>query len=288
MTRLVFGKTGQVATELQRQADVVALGRDEADLADPASCVAAIKAHAPRAVINAAAYTAVDRAEDEEALAQTINADAPIAMAQACAALGIPFVTISTDYVFDGRGSDPWRPNDPTGPLGAYGRTKLAGENGVRAAGGRFAILRTSWVFSAHGNNFVKTMLRLGTERDRLTIVGDQIGGPTAAGDIAAACLKVADALGQSALATGLDIPGTYHFSGAPEVSWADFATEIFHQAGITCDVVAIPSSDYPTTAARPFNSRMACSTTQDAFGIPRPDWKQSLSLVLADLSESI
>jgi dTDP-4-dehydrorhamnose reductase len=131
-------------------------------------------------------------------------------------------------------------------------------------------------------------MLRLGTERDRLTIVGDQIGGPTAAGDIAAACLKVADALGQSALATGLDIPGTYHFSGAPEVSWADFATEIFHQAGITCDVVAIPSSDYPTTAARPFNSRMACSTTQDAFGIPRPDWKQSLSLVLADLSESI
>lgn len=131
-------------------------------------------------------------------------------------------------------------------------------------------------------------MLRLGAERDRLTIVGDQIGGPTAAGDIAAACLKMADALGQNAPATGTNMSGTYHFSGAPDVSWADFATEIFHQAGITCDVVAIPSSDYPTPAARPFNSRMACNTTPDTFGIFRPDWKQSLSLVLADLKKSI
>lgn len=283
MTILVFGSTGQVATELQRQADVVALGRDEADLSDPATCVAAIKAHAPRVVINAAAYTAVDRAEEEQALALSINADAPIAMAQACAELGIPFVTISTDYVFDGLGTDPWQPGDTTGPLGAYGRTKLVGEDGVRAAGGTFAILRTSWVFSAHGNNFVKTMLRLGAERDRLTIVGDQIGGPTAAADIAAACLRIADTLTKDPNATG-----TYHFSGAPDVSWAEFATEIFTQANITCDVAPIPSSDYPTPAARPFNSRMDCSTTKAVFGIDRPDWRESLSAVLTDLDKGI
>ena len=283
MTILVFGKTGQVATELQRQANVIALGRDEADLSDPAACAAAIKAHKPTAVINAAAYTAVDRAEEEEALAQTINADAPASMAQACAALGIPFVTISTDYVFAGYGTQPWGPDDATGPLGAYGRTKLAGEEAVRAVGGTSAILRTSWVFSAHGNNFVKTMLRLGAERDKLTIVGDQIGGPTAAADIAAACLRMADVLQNDASKAG-----AYHFSGAPDVSWAEFATEIFSQAGLSCEVAPIPSSDYPTPAARPLNSRMDCSATEAAFGIIRPDWRASLAQVLKDLDKDI
>jgi dTDP-4-dehydrorhamnose reductase len=195
MTFLVFGHSGQVATELRAQADVTALGRDAADLSDREACAAAIHAHKPRAVINAAAYTAVDRAETEEALATTVNGEAPGAMARACAALGLPFVHISTDYVFAGDGNAPWRPDDATGPLGAYGRSKLAGEEAVRAAGGIHVILRTSWVVSAHGNNFVKTMLRLGAERDTLNIVADQIGGPTPARAIASACLSMADQL---------------------------------------------------------------------------------------------
>lgn len=281
MTILVFGKTGQVATELQRQADVVALGRDAADLTDPAACAAAIRAHAPGAVINAAAYTAVDQAEDDEDTALRINGAAPGAMARACADLGIPFVHISTDYVFDGSGTAPWPVDAPAGPLGAYGRTKLAGEQAVRAAGGTYAILRTSWVVSAHGRNFVKTMLRLGADRDRLTIVADQVGGPTAAADIAAACLAIAAQL--------RDDPskrGTYHFSGAPDVSWADFAREIFRQAGLTCEVADIPTTDFPTPAMRPANSRMDCSATLAQFAIPRPDWRNSLSDILKDIKD--
>lgn len=281
MTILVFGKTGQVATELQRRADVLALGRDAADLTDPAACAEAIARHAPDAVINAAAYTAVDRAEDEEDLARVINAEAPGAMARACADLGVPLVQISTEYVFDGAGDTPWTPDAPTGPLGAYGRSKLAGEVAVRAAAGRHAILRTSWVVSAHGSNFVKTMLRLGRERDELSIVADQTGGPTPARDLARACLLIAGGL--------LDDParsGTYHFAGAPDVSWADFAREIFAQAGITCEVEDIPSSAYPTPARRPFNSRMDNSATEAAFGVPRPDWKQGLTDILKDLGE--
>lgn len=279
MKILVFGKTGQVATELQRQADVIALGRDEADLSDPAACVAAIEASAPEVVINAAAYTAVDQAEDEEALATVINGDAPTAMAQACAERGIPFIHISTDYVFEGSGSAAWTPEDATGPLGAYGRSKLLGEDGVRAAGGDHVILRTSWVFSAHGNNFVKTMLRLAETRDALTVVGDQIGGPTAAADIAATCLKIA-----AQMTAGQGKSGTYHYSGAPDVSWADFAREIFAQGELDVAVEDIPSSAYPTKAVRPANSRMDCATLETIFGIKRPDWRKSLTNVLNDL----
>jgi dTDP-4-dehydrorhamnose reductase len=279
MTLLVFGKTGQVALELQARADVTALGRDQADLTDPASCITAIHAHAPAAVINAAAYTAVDQAESDEAMAALVNGAAPGAMARACADLGIPLVHISTDYVFDGAGDTPWRPDDPTGPLGAYGRSKLQGEAAVRGAGGGYAILRTSWVVSAHGSNFVKTMLRLGAERDALSVVADQVGGPTAAGDIAAACLDIARQLQADPGKTG-----TYHFSGTPDVSWADFAREIFAQAKISCDVTDIPGSDFPTPAKRPGNSRMDCSATTDVFRIFRPDWRVSLSGILHDL----
>jgi len=279
---LVFGHTGQVATELRGMASVTALGRDAADLSDPAACAAAIMAHAPAVVINAAAYTAVDRAETEEALATTINGEAPGAMAQACATLGIPFVHISTDYVFAGDGVAPWRPDDPVAPLGAYGRSKLAGEEAVRAAGGVHAILRTSWVVSAHGANFVKTMLRLGAERARLTIVADQIGGPTPARAIAAACLAIADQLAADPSKTG-----TYHFSGAPDTSWADFARTIFAEAGLTCAVEDIPSSAYPTPAQRPLNSRLDCSTTEAAFGIARPDWREGLRWILSTLGRS-
>ncbi|GAA3852696.1 dTDP-4-dehydrorhamnose reductase [Celeribacter arenosi] len=277
---LVFGSTGQVATELRALLpDAEFLGRDVADLSDPAACAGAIEARRPTAVINAAAYTAVDKAESDEATAHAVNGLAPSAMAQACAVLDIPFVHISTDYVFDGAGEAPFGVDHPTAPLGAYGRTKLAGEEGVRAAGSRFAIMRTSWVFSAHGGNFVKTMLRLGAERDVLTIVADQVGGPTPARDIAAACVAMAEQLGADAAKSG-----TYHFSGAPDVSWADFAREIFAQAGITCTVKDIETRDFPTPAKRPANSRMDCSATETIFGIARPEWKSGLADVLTDL----
>ena len=186
MTLLVFGQTGQVAQALASLApEAVFLSRTQADLSDPEACAAAIRAHAPQAVINAAAWTAVDRAEAEEAAAHVVNAEAPGAMARACADLAIPFLHVSTDYVFDGSGDSPWQPGDATGPINAYGRSKLAGEEAIRAAGGPHAILRTSWVFSAEGANFVKTMLRLSETRDALGVVGDQIGGPTPASAIA-------------------------------------------------------------------------------------------------------
>ena len=278
---LVFGHTGQVATELRAMAEVTALGRDAADLSDPVACAAAIRAHSPTVVINAAAYTAVDRAEQEEALATTINGAAPGAMAEACAALGTPFVHISTDYVFAGDGDAPWHPEDPVAPLGAYGRSKLVGEEAVRSTGGCHAILRTSWVVSAHGSNFVKTMLRLGAERDRLTIVADQIGGPTPARAIAAACLSIADQLIADPSKRGI-----YHFSGATDTSWADFARAIFDEAGLGCAVEDIPSSAYPTRARRPLNSRMDCGTTEAVFGIARPDWRAGLRDIIEELGQ--
>lgn len=279
---LVFGKTGQVATELQSLVpDAQFACRADADLTEPAACAALIEKIKPSAVINAAAYTAVDKAEDDEATAALVNGAAPAAMAKACASLDIPFVHISTDYVFDGSGNTPFVTDHPTAPLGAYGRTKRDGENGVRAAGGRFAILRTSWVFSAHGNNFLKTMLRLGTEREVLKIVADQVGGPTPARTIAAACLKIASQL-ESAPAKS----GTYHFSGAPDVSWADFARDIFKQAGLTCEVTDIPTIAYPTPAKRPANSRVDCSSTRETFGIERPDWRRDVLTIVNELKD--
>ena len=279
MTVLVFGRTGQVAQELaQASEDVTCLGRGEADLSVPGACAAAIERMAPRAVINAAAWTDVDGAETSEAEATRINGDAPGEMARACATAGIPFVHISTDYVFDGSGETPWAPGDPTGPLGAYGRSKLAGENAVREAGGQFAILRTSWVVSAHGRNFVTTMLRLGAERDALNIVADQIGGPTSARDIAGACLSLTGSL------TAGGPSGTYHFAGAPDVSWAGFADAIFDAAGLDCAVTPIPSTDYPTPARRPLNSRLDCASLRDDHGIDRPDWRKGLAVILSDL----
>lgn len=279
MTILVFGRTGQVATELQRDPAVVALGRDLADLTDPQVCADVIHAHAPRAVINAAAYTAVDHSEENEVLATTINSAAPIAMARACAALDIPFVQISTDYVFDGTGVAAWKPEDMTLPQNAYGRSKLAGEVGVSAAGGRYAILRTSWVFSGHGANFVKTMLRLSETRDNLSVVADQIGGPTPARAIADACLVMADQLENKASKAG-----TYHFSGAPDVSWQEFATEIFAKANRKVALPPIKTIDYPTPAVRPSNSRLDCTSTEQVFGLTRPDWRNALTDVLNEL----
>ncbi|RUT29962.1 dTDP-4-dehydrorhamnose reductase [Arsenicitalea aurantiaca] len=279
---LVFGRTGQVAKELQHLAQVQALGRDAADLSDPAACAAAIYAHGPRAVINAAAYTAVDRAEEEEALATTINGAAPAAMAEACAALDIPLVQLSTDYVFAGIGTQAFAPDDTTEPQNAYGRSKLAGEQRIRAVGGSYAILRTSWVFSSHGSNFVKTMLRLSESRNELSVVDDQFGGPTPARAIAAACLEIANQL-----CAGRDKSGTYHFSGAPDISWCNFARAIFMEADRPIGVKGISTSDYSTPANRPLNSRLDCSSTTATFCIARPDWRAALADTLTELGIS-
>ncbi|MCF3973424.1 dTDP-4-dehydrorhamnose reductase [Paracoccus salsus] len=280
---LVFGRTGQVAQELALLAPSACfLGRDRADLSDPEGCAAAIRAARPGIIINAAAYTAVDRAESDADLARIANAEAPAAMARAAAGLGVPFLHISTDYVFDGSGDAPRAEDAPTGPLGVYGATKLAGEQAVAAAGCQYAIMRTSWVFSAHGSNFVKTMLRLGAERNELAVVADQIGGPTPAADIAAALLS----MGQTMLSDRTR-GGIYHFTAAPDTSWADFASRIFAEAGLTCHVRPIATSDYPTPARRPANSRLNCDAIARDFGIRRPDWRKGLADVLARLEQT-
>ena len=281
MRLLVFGQSGQVAQELARRLPqgvrAQFLSRDQADLSDPAACAAAIGGC--DAVINAAAYTAVDKAEADEAAALVVNATAPTAIAARCAALDIPFLHLSTDYVFDGAGTLPFATNHPTGPRNAYGRTKLAGEQGIRAASGRHVILRTSWVVSAHGNNFVKTMLRLGATRDSLTVVADQIGGPTPAADIADVLLVAAKAMIDGAHG------GTHHFAGASDVSWAGFARTIMAQAGMACQITDISTSAYPTPAARPLNSRLDCSAFEAEFGVKRPNWRLGLAAILQELS---
>jgi dTDP-4-dehydrorhamnose reductase len=276
---LVFGKTGQVATELQRSGDVLALGRDQADLSDPVACAQRIRSFVPRAVINAAAYTDVDRAEDDEALATIINGDTPTAMAQACAEMEIPLVHISSDYVFEGSGEVPWKPGDTTAPQNAYGRSKLVGEAGILGSGATHAILRTSWVVSAHGSNFVKTMLQMSGTRDVLSVVADQIGGPTPARGIACACLMIAQQLQDNPSKTG-----TYHYSGKPSVSWADFASEIFAQAARPVTVIPTTTAEYPTPAKRPLNSRMDCRTTASTFGVKQSDWRIGLNEILKEL----
>jgi dTDP-4-dehydrorhamnose reductase len=283
MNILVFGQTGQVARELIRRApaDMVltALGRDKADLSDPAACAALVRGAEADAIINAAAWTAVDDAETAEAAATVVNATAPTAMARAAADRGLPFLHISTDYVFDGAGTAPFLPSHPTAPLGAYGRSKLAGEEGVRAAGGPHLILRTSWVVSAHGRNFVRTMLRLGATRPDLNVVADQTGGPTPAAAIADALFVVARQMADGAPG------GTHHFAGQPDITWAGFARAIMATAALPCTIRDIPTSAYPTPARRPANSRLDCTSLQAAFGIERPDWQAGLRDILADLN---
>ena len=252
MQFLIFGKSGQVARELAcLPIEARFLSREDVDLERTGAAEAAILAHKPDAVINAAAWTNVDGAETDEARATLVNGLSPTEMARATATLNIPFVHLSTDYVFDGTGVTGFDPEDATNPLGAYGRSKLAGETGVQDAGLTYAILRTSWVFSSHGSNFVKTMLRLSETKDTLTIVADQIGGPTPAAEIAAAAATMAQALARDPLLTGL-----YHFSGRPDVSWADFARAIFRLSDRKVTVSDIATADYPTPAARPANSR--------------------------------
>lgn len=275
---VVFGRSGQLARELARIAPRARyLGRDQADLTDPDACAAAIRG--ARAVVNAAAYTAVDRAESQADLAHAVNATAPAAMAAAAAAEGIPFLHVSSDYVFDGSGDMARAEDAATGPLGVYGASKLAGETGIARAGGRWAVLRTSWVFSAQGSNFVTTMLRLGAERAELGVVDDQIGGPTPADAIAAAALRMVQAMRDDP-----SLGGLYHFAGAPDTSWAGFATRIMQRAGLDCRIRPILTAEYPTPARRPLNSRLDCGAIARDFGITRPDWRDGLDRVLQEL----
>lgn len=276
---LVFGRTGQVARELQATTGVTALGRDEANLLKASTCQEAIRDLQPELVINAAAYTAVDGAEGEEQVARQVNGMAPTLMANTCADLKIPILQISTDYVFDGKGNKPFLPESIAQPVNAYGRSKLIGEKGVRSSGAAYAILRTSWVISAHGKNFVKTMLDLSKNRDELEIVEDQVGGLTPACDISEACLTIGNQLISDPKKSGV-----YHFSGFPNASWAEVAREIYQQSGKDVKVKGVPTSDFPTAAPRPLNSRLDCSKTKRVFGIERPNWRDGLKEILTDL----
>ena len=276
---LVFGKNGQVGQELSKLPGIFCLGRTEANLEDPESCAEKIRELKPSAVINAAAYTAVDKAEGERDLAFQVNAVAPGVIARTCADLSLPLVHISTDYVFPGGGNNPHNVIDVTGPRNVYGESKLAGEIAVRAAGGCHAILRTSWVFSANGLNFVKTMLKLSETRETLSIVSDQVGGPTAARDIASTAVEIT-----SQLLDDESKSGTYHYSGFPDVSWLEFARAIFKLADRDIRLEPIMTSEYPTVAERPRNSRLDCSALVENFAVERSDWWTSLKDVVIEL----
>lgn len=285
---LLTGGGGQVGTEFRRLSppgfDVVAPGRDQMDMADPASIAEFVASRPWAAIVNSAAYTAVDRAETDAVNAWRVNALGPAALAQAARQIGAPLVHLSTDYVFDGAKTAPYVESDPVGPVGVYGASKEGGEQAVRTGAPRHVILRTAWVVSPHGGNFVKTMLRLGRERDRLTVVDDQHGCPTSATDIARALAVITRRLVEDA-----DAPvGTYHFVNSGEATWCGFAREIFSQAGAAGRKVplleAIPTSAYPTPARRPANSRLDTARLTRDFGIePRP-WRAAVSEVVETL----
>jgi dTDP-4-dehydrorhamnose reductase len=292
MRVLLFGANGQVGRALCRgplaEHDVIALDRhgravDEGcgslcgDLSDPDGIAATVAAVRPEVVINAAAYTAVDRAETEPDLARVINADAPAAMARGAARAGAWLIHYSTDYVFDGTGEQPWREDDEPAPRSVYGTTKLAGEQGIRASGCRHVILRTSWVFGQEGGNFAATMLRLFAEREVLRVVGDQVGAPTSAEWLAALTARILDRLQDPS------VHGTYHAALAGETSWHGYASHLLEGACerglpvVTHAIHAIPTADYPTPARRPLNSRLDCAKLDSIFGFARPGWRDAV-----------
>jgi dTDP-4-dehydrorhamnose reductase len=293
MRVLLIGRSGQVGWELQRAlaplGELVALDRAGMDLADPDSIHRAIADARPAVIVNAAAYTAVDKAESEPELAMRINGIAPGIIADEAARLGALMVHYSTDYVFDGRKNDPYREDDPPAPLGVYGRTKLAGEEAVRAASGPHLILRTSWVYAARGHNFLLTMLRLARERPELKIVDDQLGAPTWARTIAELTARVLGADGNGP-GRAHEASGTYHLTAAGAVSWFGFAQAIFAQARERrADFKApllrpITSAEYPTPARRPANSRLDCSKLAATFGLAPPAWEATLESCMREL----
>ncbi|TAJ71152.1 MAG: dTDP-4-dehydrorhamnose reductase [Phenylobacterium sp.] len=286
---LQFGTTGQLATELLRQAPdhevaLTALGRADADLADPAACARKVMEARPDLVVIAAAYTAVDLAETEQALARAVNAGSPGAIAQAADAVAAAVVNISTDYVFDGAGGAPYAEDAATNPLNTYGATKLEGEAAVAAANARSLNIRTSWVVSPHGKNFVKTMLRVAAAGNPLKVVDDQSGRPTSAADLAGFILSQAPRL--AAAKAGDPAFGVVHFANAGEVTWRDFAVEIFRQAlgDQAPEVGGQKTADYKTPATRPLRATMDLGKLQQVYGVtPRP-WQDALAEIVAAL----
>lgn len=284
---LISGKTGQVAVELQKHlaglGELIVLGRDVLDLSQPDQIRAQVRAHKPDLLIIAAAHTAVDQAENEPELAFAINASAPGVFAEEAAALGIPLIHYSTDYVFDGRKPAPYTEDDATNPLGVYGKSKLAGELAIAASGAQHLILRTSWVYSTHGKNFLLTMQRLLQERSELRVVADQIGAPTWAGTIAQSTRALIERW-QSGDAAAW---GTYHLTASGETSWFGFtqaiAGHLTAQGKACATLEPIPASAYPTPAARPQNSRLDCSKLAREWGVAQPDWEAALSACLAE-----
>jgi dTDP-4-dehydrorhamnose reductase len=290
---VVTGREGQVVRSLlecgQGSAfEVVALGRPDLDLFEPERIEAVLRRACPDVIVSAAAYTAVDRAETDEAAAHAANAIAPGRIAAAAASLGVPVVHLSTDYVFDGTKTAPYVEDDPVVPASAYGRTKLSGERAVAAATGNHVILRTAWVYSPFGKNFLKTMLHLAESRERIDVVDDQVGNPTSALAIADGILAVASNLLAS---DAPQLRGLFHMTGAGEASWADFAAEIF-AASASCDgpsaaVGRIATSAYPTPARRPANSRLDCGKLERAHGVRLGNWKQAAAETVERLTKS-
>jgi dTDP-4-dehydrorhamnose reductase len=287
---LVTGANGQVGFELTRSlqglAPVVALDRSGLDLADPDQIRRVVRDIGPAVIVNAAAYTAVDRAESDEAAARRVNGEAPGILAEEAVRAGALLVHYSTDYVFDGHGDQPFREDDPTGPLNVYGRTKLAGEQAIAAVGGDYLVFRTSWVYGATGKNFLGTMLRLGRERDELSVVADQIGAPTWSGTIAALTGHVLArycAEGGDSRDWWREHTGVYHLTNGGETSWHGFAKAIFARAGLNVAVHPIPSDQYPTPAARPRNSRLSGDKLSSVFGLCAPSWEEALARCLQE-----
>lgn len=287
----VTGRFGQVVTALLERGaaaghEVIALGRPELDLTDRASVLRATEAAAPDVVVSAAAYTAVDKAENESDLAHAVNGAGAGAVAEAAKACGVPLIHLSTDYVFDGRLGRPYLETDPTRPTGIYGASKLAGEHAVLAAyPENSAILRVAWVYSPFGGNFVKTMLRLAEDRDEISVVADQLGNPTSALDIADGILMISDSL------VGSDqdpLRGVFHMTAQGEASWADFAEAVFAisaaNGGDSAAVRRIAATDYSAPATRPANSRLDCGKIAQKHGVTLPDWHEALETVVSRL----
>ncbi len=290
MTILVIGESGQLARSLAQAASengiaLATAGRPKLDLLDADTVAAAIKDMRPSAVINAAAYTAVDKAETEVDAAFAINAHAVEHLALACAKADIPLLHISTDYVFDGSKSQPYVETDAVSPINAYGRSKLAGEQLLRAAHRKHVILRTAWVYSPYGNNFLKTMLRVGATRREVTVVDDQRGSPTYAPHLASALLAIAHRVCNG---NPDELWGTYHTTGCGEATWCQFAQEIFdigREHGLNLGTaVPITTSQYPTPARRPANSRLDNALLQQRFGVKLPDWRVGARECIAQL----
>ncbi len=285
---LITGAKGQVGHCLTQQltgkAEILAVDRDELDITDQSAVKKIVETFKPDVIINAAAHTAVDRAESEVELSEAINVKGPQYLAEAANEIGAVILHISTDYVFEGTGTGEYKEDDQTNPQGVYGRTKLAGEIAVQQANPSSIILRTAWVFGEHGHNFVKTMLRLAKDRDSLGIVGDQFGGPTYAGDIAKALIEIANQI----LAGKENAFGVYHFTGKPYVSWYEFAKAIFAEAESqnilkkSPLVNSIATSDYPTPAKRPANSRLDLTKIKQVFNIEPSDWQVALKNIKA------